>query len=222
MVKSIRFAFAFRCVALIIATAGFLDMLGVFFGEPRLGTLAYYTMQSNILAIVLFFMLTIRTATALRDGKGGGVGFFPRFGMVCTIDIMLTFIVYWALLAPMLFTMIEEYSLWTFDNLAVHGITPLLCLLDYVLFTRPRHLKYRDVYYVCIFPMLYLVGTTLAGLLGYVYYVSAADGMPVRFPYFFYDFDRIGTASAAYIGAMIVFFLLVGHLFYFVDRKRRA
>jgi len=117
--------------------------------------------------------------------------------------------------------MVSEYSLWSFDNLAVHAITPLLCLLDYILFTQPRHLKYQDVYYVCIFPLAYLVGTSIAGLSGYIYFVSQVDGLPVRFPYFFYDFDRIGMVSLAYIGAMIVFFLLVGHGLYYIDRKRK-
>ena len=211
----------FRSIALIIATAGFLDMLGIFSGELRLGTLMFYTMQSNILAIVLFAMLTLRTALGLRYEKTGSAGYFARFEMICVNNIMLTFLVYWVLLAPILFTMVGEYSMWTFDNLAVHAFTPLLCMLDYILFTQPRHLKYRDVYCICIFPLAYMAATSIAGLLGYVYFTSAADGLPVRFPYFFYDFDRIGVLSLAYIGAMVVFCLLAGHVFYYVDRRLR-
>jgi len=206
---------------LVLAIAGFLDMLGVFGGELRLGALMFYTMQSNILAIVLFSMLLIRTLVGLRDGRNGSAGYFARFEMVCVSNVMLTFLVYWVLLAPILFTMVGEYSMWTFDNLAVHAFTPLLCLLDYILFTQPRHLKYRDVYCICIFPLAYMVATSVAGLLGYVYFISADDGLPVRFPYFFYDFDRIGILSLAYIGAMVLFFLLTGHVFYYVDRRLR-
>jgi len=43
----------------------------------------------------------------------------------------------------------------------------------------------------------------------------------VRFPYFFYDFDRIGAVSLVYIGALLVFFLMLGHIFYLFDRKIR-
>jgi len=221
MIKNRAIALTFRSIALIIAAAGFLDMLGTFSGELRLGTLMFYTMQSNMLAIALFAMLLIRTAIGLRDGKTGSAGYFARFEMICVNNIMLTFLVYWLLLAPILFTMVEEYSMWTFDNLAVHAFTPLLCLLDYILFTQPRHLKYRDIYYICIFPLAYTAATSIAGLLGYVYFISAADGLPVRFPYFFYDFDRIGFLSLAYIGAMVIFFLLAGHVFYYVDRRKK-
>ena len=221
MIKDRRIALALRLVFLITAVSGFLSMMGLFFtGGFRGGTLAYYTMQSNILAIVLFIMLTVRTAIGLREGKTGKTGYFARFEMVCTVDIMLTFIVFWVLLAPTVFTMVDDYPMWSFENLAVHAITPLLCLLDYILFSEPRHLKYRDVYFVCIFPFAYLVGTSLAGLMGYVYMISPTDGLPVRFPYFFYDFDRIGAASLIYVAVLIVFLLMIGHVFYLIDRKR--
>jgi hypothetical protein len=210
----------FRVLSLLLAVAGFLAMLGIFGGNFWPRTLAFYTMQSNILAIILFGMLAVRTAGGLRECIKGEAGYFARFEMVVTINILLTFVVYWVLLAPTLFTIVEEFSLWTFDNLAVHAITPLLCLADYVLFTQPRHLKYRDIYCVCIFPLAYLIGSSIAGLLGYVYFISLSDGLPVRFPYFFYDFDRIGLTALAYIGALIVFFLIIGHVFYALDRKR--
>ena len=221
MIKDRRFALIFRTAALLFAVAGFLAMLGIFDGGPWRGILAYYTMQSNILAIILFGMLTVRTAMGLREGRRGSAGYFARFEMICTVDILLTFVVYWVMLAPMMFTMGEDYPMWAFDNLAVHGVTPLLCLLDYILFTQPRHLKYRDLYLVSTFPLAYVALTSLAGLLGYVYHVSQADGLPVRFPYFFYDFDRIGLFSFVYIGALLIFFLLVGHVFYLFDRKIR-
>ena len=221
MIRDKRIALVFRAASLLLAAVGLLSMTGVFRGAAHPGILVYYTTQSNILAIVLFGMLTVRTAVSLHKEEGGGAGFFSRFEMVCVIDIMLTFVVFWSLLAPAMFTMTDVYNLWSFDNLAVHGITPLLCLLDYVMFSQPRHLKYRDVFYVAVFPLVYVAATSLAGILGYVYRISAVDGLPERFPYFFYDFDRLGAASLLYIGAMVAFFLVVAHGFYFVDTRIR-
>ena len=221
MIKDKRFAIVFRSASLLFALAGFLSMLGFFQGVVHRGILVYYTMQSNVLGIILFAMLTAHTAIGLRRGSADSAGYFSRFEMVCVIDIMLTFVVFWVLLAPNLFTMVNEYNLWSFDNLAVHGITPLLCLIDYILFTQPRHLKYRDVYFVVIYPLVYLAGTSIAGLLGYVYSLSPVDGKPVRFPYFFYDFDRLGAAAIAYVAALVVFFLIIAHGFYLVDAKLR-
>jgi len=221
MVKDKKVALIYRVGALMIAVTGFLTMMGVFGGGWNFSVLAFYTLQSNVLVIVLFVMLTIRTAMGLREGKSGDAGFFARFEMVCSINILLTFLVYWLLLAPRVFMMVDDFPIWTYANLAVHGFTPLLCIIDYFLFTRPGHLKYRDIYYVCIFPLVYLIGTSIAGLLGYVYFISADDGLPIRFPYFFYDFDRIGMLAFAYIGGLVVFLVAVGHAFYFLDKARK-
>jgi hypothetical protein len=112
--------------------------------------------------------------------------------------------VFWALLAGT----VDAAYLRTFENLAIHAITPLLCLADYILFTQARHLKYRDVYYTCAFPLFYVVFAGIAGFAGYVYYhigeiehpfSSYIHMVPVRFPYFFLDFDRIGFMVFAYI-----------------------
>jgi len=97
----------------------------------------------------------------------------------------------------------------------------LLCLFDYILFSESRRLKYRDVYYVVIFPLSYLALSSIAGLAGHIYGISSSDGAPIRFPYFFFDFDRIGALSIAYIAGLVVFFLIIGYIFYYVDAKLR-
>jgi len=220
MIKNKVIALVFRAASLLFAVVGLLTETGVFRGSFRPGVLVYYTIQSNLLVIALFVLLTVRTAAGLREDRTGNAGYFARFEMICAIDIMLTFVVYWTLLAPSLPATEGGYSLWSFGNFAVHGVTPLLCLLDYILFTQARHLKYRDVYYVCIFPFVYLTATSLAGLLGYVYSISPADGKPVRFPYFFYDFDRLGIVSFAFIGGLFLFLILAGHGVYLADKRR--
>ena len=153
MVQNRRFALAFRLIVLLFAIAGVLAQIGVFKGSVAFGTFMYYTIQSNLLVIVLFAMLVIRTAKSLKDGTRGSSGWFPRFEMVCTVNVLVTFIVFWALLAQMM----SASYLFSFENLAVHTITPLLCLIDYLLFTKARHLKYRDVHYTCIYPLAYVI-----------------------------------------------------------------
>lgn len=193
---------------------------GIFDGRFDAGAIMYYTIQSNILGLVLFGMLIFCT---MRDliGKGinGSAGYFARFEFVCTIGLLLTFVVYWVLLAPQLFQMTEGYSVWSFGNISVHLIAPLACLVDYVLFTKSKNLKYGDIYLVLIFPLSYMVFASIAGALGYVYGISAVDGLPVHYPYFFLDYDRIGLGFIAYVLGLVVFFLIIGHLMYLFDQK---
>jgi len=215
MIKSKMTALVFRIVAFIIAIAGLLDLMGVFHGEIYFGVLYYYTAQSNIFAILLFGILIVRTFLGLHRENEENACYFPRLLMICTVDVLLTFFVFWILLVPQL---AGSFPLWTFSNLAVHAITPLLCLADYILFVLPRRLKYRDVYFVTIFPLCYVITSSIIGLTGYVYGI-AADGMPIRFPYFFFDFDRLGLLSLVYIGGIIVFFLVISHIFYYLSRR---
>jgi len=215
MIKNGKIAFVFRLTSFIIATAGLLDLMGVFQGNLYTGVLFYYTAQSNIFAIILFGVLSIKTFTGLRSDNKQNACYFPRLLMICTVDVLLTFIVFWILLVPQL---AGTFPLWTFSNLAVHAITPLLCLIDYILFTEPRRLKYQDVYYVTIFPLCYVIVSSILGLAGHVY-GTATDGLPVRFPYFFFDFDRIGLWSFAYIAGIVIFFLIISHVFYYFSHR---
>ena len=227
MIRNIRFALAFRLGSFLFAVIGLLKQIGAFSGMVSFRSFMYYTVQSNLLAILLFAFLTVKTIKGLREGIHGNAGWHPRLGMVCAVDLLVTFIVFWTLLVPQ---GIDPDYLWSFENIAVHTITPLLCLLDYVFFAEARRLKYRDVYYVCIFPACYVIFTSIAGLAGYVYsyrdilsdqFSSNIETTPVRFPYFFLDFDRLGMMAAVYIVGILVFFLLLSHSIYFIDRKVR-
>ena len=219
--KDRRLALLFRAGALLFALAGLAKQLGIFGGKTYFSIFMYYTIQSNLLAVVLFALLILRMA---RDQKGGvsePPQWTSRFGMVCMVDLLVTLVVFWVLLVPT----VDASYLFTFENIAVHTVTPLLCLVDYFLFARKGCLKYVDALYVCIFPLGYVLFTSIAGLMGYVYsYEQHQDTMelvPVRFPYFFLDFDRIGIIAALYIAGILLFFLLLSHIFYFIDRKGR-
>lgn len=220
-------ALVFRIGALLFAVAGVMAQIGVFSGLVSGRTFMYYTIQSNLLAIVLFAMLAVRTARCLQSGEGthGFAGWHARFEMVVVTDILVTFVVFWTLLS----SQVEAAYLWTFENIAIHGITPLLCLADYLLFTKGGHLKYRDVYHTCIFPVFYVVFSAVAGLAGYVYgyagftsspFSSTIDFQPIRAPYFFLDYYTIGAWTIAYIAAIVAFVLLMAHGLYWIDKRR--
>ncbi|MCL2628970.1 MAG: Pr6Pr family membrane protein [Oscillospiraceae bacterium] len=226
MAQNRKFALIFRLSALLLAIAGVAAQMGVFKGSVSFAGFMYYTIQSNLLVIFMFVLLVIKTAKSLRESATGFAGWYPRFEMICTVNVFVTFIVFWALLTP---TVSADY-LRSFENLAIHAITPILCLADYLLFTKSPHLKYRDVYYTLIFPLSYVIFVTIAGFAGYVFYYvselenplsSYMDMVPVRFPYFFLDFDRIGYYVFAFVAGIAVFILLLGHVAFAIDRKLR-
>lgn len=221
MIQNKYIAFSFRLFCFFFTLAGLLVHMDVVDGNLNFRPFMYYTIQSNLLGLVLFGMLAVKTFFDIREnGKTGSAGYYSGFVMVCVIDLLLTLIVYWVLLAPSAFRMDVAFELWSFGNLAAHLIVPLMCLFDYFLFSKPGHMKYRTIYFVLIYPLSYVLVSTIAGLSGYVYRESSVDGSPVRFPYFFIDWDEVGAAGFLYILALVVFFLILSHALYAVDRKR--
>ena len=219
MIKNRVFALVFRIAGFFFALAGIFSSIGVFSRGLNLKMLMYYTIQSNIFVIVLFGILIVKTIIGLKkDGKSGNADYAPRLEFVCMVDIFITFLVFWTLLAPQLSKMAEGYSMWSFTNLATHGITPILMLVDYYLFTSFGRLKYRDAYCIAIFPILYFVMSTIAGFAGFTY-AFGESGETTRFPYFFIDYDQNGWFVLLYVFAIVITILLLSHALYFLDKK---
>ena len=227
MLKSKWLALVFRLIALIFISIGFIRELGIFRSIVDFDMFKYYTIQSNLLAVVMFAILVVRTVIGLRENSHCGAAWFTRLRMICTVNLLLTFIVFWTLLAPYLPT---SYLL-SYSNLSIHVMAPLLCLADYILFFEAGRLKYKDVYFTCIFPLFYFVFITVLGVAGYDYgnrfvvtnsiNADAVQGysVPRRAPYFFLDFDEVGFMVLAYVGIILAVILIAGHGFYLIDRK---
>ncbi len=219
MIQDRRIALIFRAISFILILTGLFATIGIFRGEFHYVSFLYYTVQSNFLVLLLFLYLSLTTFLELHiKGKKGSVGFKSRFHMICVIDIFLTFFVYWVLLVPQSFSMSNDLNLWSYDNLMVHAIAPVLCFVDYILFSDSKHLKYKDTYLTLIYPIFYLAGMSILGLSGYTFGYDSL-GKAYHYPYFFFDYDRVGLMSIVYIFALIILFIVISHLLYLLDKK---
>jgi hypothetical protein len=178
--------------------------------------LMYYTILSNLLALVMFTILAVKTVLDLKNGRYGNAGYYPIFSYAAGIDLMLTLVGYWFILSPS-FSMGNGAFTWSFFNMTVHLFVPVLCFLDFLLFSANKSLKYKHIYYVLAFPWAYVLITSIAGVLGHRYQLP--DHEPTRFAYFFIDFDQIGAMVFAYVAGLTIFFLILGHALYAFDNK---
>jgi hypothetical protein len=207
------FALCFRLAAFTLCLLGILDTLGVFRGAFWLSGLLYYTTQSNIIVLAMFGALSVRTALAIgRGGARGGASFFERLSAIAALSITVTFLLYWALLAPLML----GPGLFAFGNLQVHGITPLLMIFDYFFLAERGKLKRHDPWFFAIIPLAYFAQSTAIGFLSRtpMYYSG-------RFPYFFIDFDQLGARVFAYLAVFTAFFLGVAFLLVKYDGRKR-
>jgi hypothetical protein len=220
MIKNKTAALVFRSASLIFVAAGIFANLRLAVGSAHpFSMLMFYTIQSNLLALALFALLTVRTAKELR--APGGCSFYPRLSMVVAVDLLVTLVGFWALLAPMAFTMADTgFQMWSFANLAAHLFTSLLCLADYLLFAQPGKLKYRNIYSAVIYPLAYVGFVTAAGFGGYTYAMPTEDGGAMHFPYFFLDWERLGAKVLLFVGVLVAFFVLLGHGLFWLDKAR--
>lgn len=205
MIHDRRFAFIFRLFAFVFTFSGILDAVGIFKGNFQPAGFVFYTVQSNELGVILFLILVIKTGIEW-NGKGslGKTGYYPNFELVCVVDLLLTLFVYWIILVPTGFSMSDSFTPWRLNNLVVHLITPLLCLLDYILFVDTRSLKYRYIYGVLIFPLVYTLFTPrLTG----------------NSAYYFLDYSKFGNRVFLNILLVAGFLLILAHIAYFFDRK---
>ena len=92
MLKSRIFALSFRIAFFLLCVAGILAQIGVFSGSINLTNFLYYTLQSNILVLVLIGVLIYKTAVGLkREGKNGSSSYFERTSAAVLIYILKQF-----------------------------------------------------------------------------------------------------------------------------------
>ncbi|MDR1697436.1 MAG: Pr6Pr family membrane protein [Erysipelotrichaceae bacterium] len=206
---------SFRLIALIITLSGLIVATfpsGVFTPDVYF----YYTNLSNVLVLVFFLLLVIKSAEDLiRNKDKVKTSYYERFAFIVLIDIMLTFLVYWVLLAPKtLATPNGTSKLFSYSNLTVHAIVPILVIIDYFIFIRPKAPSFRYVFLTWVFPLSYTIMSIIIGLSGYTYYTGS------HYPYFFLDFETQGALVLIWIIVLLAFFTVLATGVYFLDRKR--
>ncbi len=187
-----RMLFVVMCAVALVIEFGFLR------GQFNLYTLNYYTILSN-LACLVFFVASLR-----RDR--------PRAEGAIVYCIAITGIIYATLLAP---GDLASGHFFTFKNMALHYVGPLMVVLDGVLFNPKGHIRATDPLLWLLMPLGYfgyiLLRSTFAGNIG------PTDS---PFPYAFIDPAVQGGWGPMMqgVGWIAIGMLALGYLIWFIDR----
>ncbi|MDR0670994.1 MAG: Pr6Pr family membrane protein [Oscillospiraceae bacterium] len=197
----------------IAATAVTLGGLLLIFGVPNtfnLSLIKYYTVLSNLLCLALLSASAAHVAVQMkRSGSHGAATYRPCCKGAVTIAITLTLLVYQFMLADTPFSMTEGGA----GNIFVHLLTPVLVILDWLLFDEKGHYRASDPLRWAIIPLCYLLYALIAAPLGVTYLGGS------RYPYFFVDIDLIGVGGVArYVLAVTVVFMVLGYIMVGLDR----
>ena len=219
----------YRTAGLLVSTTGILLHLEskhfVQAGFMIRHNLAYYTIETNIWAALLFAALLIRTLVLRkRQGRWTTAHLSPGLQGAAAFYITMTMLGFWLLLAPTTGLGKNPYLL--VSSLILHTVTPLLTLGDFLFFCPHGHLTRRHAALWLIYPALYLGMVMICSrFLTQPYYSFQMGGRTVDLmvPYPFLDPSVLGPwgVAAAVILLAAVFYGL-GLLFVFLDRRAAA
>jgi hypothetical protein len=212
------FALCYRLIAFILCLIGILYTTGAFSGEIQWTMFLYYTTESNILVLIMFGLLAVKTARDLkRNGAHGPASYCERLSAVIMLAITVTMLIFWGLLAPYIH---GEMELWAYSNQQLHTFTPLFMIFDHFFFAKPGRMKRQDPWLFALIPFAYFMQATILGFSGVWYSVPGIE--PARFPYFFINFDLLGARVFLYVAAITIFFVGFAYLMLWYDGKRAS
>jgi len=187
-------------IVFLSATAGiFLDILlsGNIYDQVNL--FSYFTIQTNFLVGVMAFYFMISQT-----------GVCTLFRTGATLWISMTGLAYHFLLSKYH----HPKGLHSIANYLLHYATPIVAIVAFFTFISKGRLKWYTPFILLIYPLLYLIGTSIRG---------RADGY---YPYWFVnpeDSKPAGVGSYKDVlkinGKIMLIFLVLGCLLVFIQNK---
>lgn len=191
----------------------------------------YFTTLSNIimsLVLFIFLMNDIRTLINKKEYEIANVLYIIKF--LATVSITLTFFVFLTILAPTSGGgFLNAYLHNGAGSLCVHFITPILSIIDFILFDDDYKSNKKHAIYGIIPPLSYVLFIVILGQFG----VRWFNGMsaPYNFlnygsPTGWFGFDlsllgweTLGIGVFYSVFLLSLLFVLVGRIFIFIRNK---
>lgn len=210
-------ALVYRVIALAVIVTGVVRHADLLTGQPAWTTVLFYTMVSNLLCLAWMLLLIVRTVRDLR--RSGPIGTStpsPRGSGAVMMAITVTMLIYLVVLVPTRFADGDTDVFSLTDNL-IHIITPLLMIVDWLLFVPKGAFRWFDPLLWISIPYVYLVWAFAYGALGGEF----TPGQ--RYPYPFMDVDALGVLGVTqWVVALTVALVVVGLVFVVIDRALAA
>ena len=226
MARKAKVALVYRFVGFFVSTAG---ILLHFMADNVVETgfmvrhkLAYFTIQTNILAALLFAVLLLQAIQQHRKDGVWRVGTVPP-GVhgALTFYITMTMLGFWGILAPT--TGLPSNNFLLMNTLILHLMSPLLTMVDFMLFCPHGHLRKRHAALWLCYPVVYVffvVGYSKCIQEPYYSFQMGNRTIDLMYPYPFLDANVMsgwGVVGAVLLIAAV--FYTVARLLVFADRR---
>ena len=168
---------------------------------------SYYTIQSNLLVFLVFFVLLARDVQGKPETR-----FLVLARGAATLAIQVTFLVSHFLLRSPGDPLLPHKP----STLLVHYLVPVLTLVDYLVADAKGRLRLADPLAWALVPLAYPVYVLVYVRLGGRFSYGAST---TKVPYFFLDVERLGLLGVAgWILAITAGFMVLAYMLVGLDR----
>ena len=184
--------------------------------------LAYNTIQTNIICLIMFLLLVIKTITVyIKTKKLEVVKISNTLQLATTYFIAMVMLGYWPILAPMIG--IGKTPIEMCNTLFLHLFTPLITIIDTLLFLNHGSVNRKECFKWLIYPIFYLILIITIAQVSDVPYYQFPMGdktIPLRYPYPMFDPQVVGISGFIIMCCVQIFSnLLCSYLFICLDHK---
>jgi hypothetical protein len=184
---------------------------GTFSAMMVASSLEYYTLQSNLFILAI---LVVNLVYLVKNKEYPG--WLTRLNVIGTFCVMITFVIFWTLLAPAYEPSVSFFL--GLENLFLHTLCPLGMMVFCLMSTKPGRLRKIDSFLLLAPALLYFVQVNIASLLGARYGEKFNEAE--HFPYFFMDYYLEGWKVIINVLGLIAILGLLSTLIVWIDHRR--
>ena len=221
MIKNRTAQLIFQTVYCTLGLVGCVACLGIFdnINLIRWDFYVHFTNISNFLCIGVMLTALIQTAKKKEDSYVSAIPLLKFIGM---LGILLTFLVFNIMLAGAEGR--DPQANWRVGSLIFHVVLPVMYIADWFLFYERKKTKWYYPIASVAFPLAYVIFLLIhATILKFdASILIPTTTTPLIYPYFFVNLDTQGVFGVLmWIGILSIAFVVVGYLFFGLDRIGR-
>ena len=222
MIKNRTAQLIYQTVYLTLGFVGLVASLGIFDNIDRIrwDFYVHFTNISNFFCLGVMCAALVQTAKKKEDSFVSAVPILKFMGM---LGILLTFLVFNIMLAGAEGR--DPQANWRVGSLCFHVVLPILYIVHWFLFYERRQSKWYYPIASITFPLAYVIFLLIqAVILKFdATILIPTTETPLIYPYFFVNLDTQGIAGVLmWIGILSGAFVLVGYLFFGLDRLQKS
>ena len=217
MIKNRTAQLIYQTIYCTLGLVGCIACLGVFddFRNIRWDFYTYFTNISNFLCLGVMAIALVQTAKKKEDSF---VSAAPLFKFIGVLGILLTFLVFNIMLAP-----VRDAKLnWRIGSLTFHVVLPIMYIADWFLFYERKQCKWYYPVASVGFPLAYAIFLLIhAAILSFDTSILTPTGATLIYPYFFVNLEKGVPYVLMWVGILAVTFVVVGFGFFGLDRLEK-